>query len=366
MAGEPARRVDVPEPPDGGVWVVAAAGVALAALGTVHIAVSGFPPGASAAGFEVFTGVLVPLLAGGLVLFASRTDGVQSGHRRRGPLVRWTFLGILVLCLLAVWASVDELLAGEVVSVVGTLVLGANLGILLGAVAGINRAQAMRNAELAERERTQREGLEFLNHLLGHHVRNGMTIIDGYTSELREQGVDGDHVAVIERQSTRIVTLVENVQTLVESISGDVDKRAIDVADVAERAVTDARQTHPDVTVELDARPATARADEFVRALFDNLLSNAVEHHDRDEPTVRVVVREAPDRVIVRVVDDGPGVPEGVRRSFADTDDLTTAISGDGLGLYIVYTLVQNYDGSVRIEDRTPHGTVVTVTLPRP
>ena len=363
MSNEPARRVALPSRHDEGLWVVVAVGVALAALGAYQTALGGMAPGGVRLGFELFTDVGLPLFAVGVVLYSRQSSDRSVGRVRGSTLARWTVAGIVALGLLAAWAAVDDLLAGNLVDAGGTLVLGANLGVLFGVVAGINRAQTRRNAELAERERAQREGLVFLNHLLRHHVLNGMTIIDGHADELREEGVDAEHVEVIERQSQRIVALVENVETLVGSLSGEVDPRPVEVDAVAERAVADARETYSEVAFDLETEAVTARADEFLRAVVDNLLSNAVEHNDREEPHVGVAV-EGGESVMLRVEDDGPGVPEEVRESFAEKDDTMTAVAGDGLGLYLVHTLVTNYDGSVRIEDREPQGTVVTVELP--
>jgi hypothetical protein len=64
--------------------------------------------------------------------------------------------------LLAIRTSSTEPRDGRLIDAPGTLVLGANLGLLFGVVAGINRAQAKENAELVERERARREGLAFL------------------------------------------------------------------------------------------------------------------------------------------------------------------------------------------------------------
>jgi signal transduction histidine kinase len=358
MSNQPASRADLPGRQEEGVWVVVLAGIALAAVGAWHVATTGVTVRGIELGFEVFIDVGLPVVAVAVVLYARRASQLPDR-----PIARWTFAGILTLGLLATWASVTELRDGRFVEVTGTLLLGANLGILFGVVAGINRAQAKEKAELAERARTQREGMAFLNHLLRHHVLNGVTIINGYTDELRREGVPDEHVDIIERQSDRIVTLVENVQTLVDSLSEEAEPKPIDLADVAERAVADARETHPDVTFELDCEAAVVRADEFFRTVLDNLLSNAVEHHD-GEPNVRVVV-EAGDPVVVRVTDDGPGIPRDVRESFADKGDMTTAVAGDGLGLYLVHTLVRNYGGSVRITDNEPRGSTVTVELPR-
>ncbi len=358
MSNQPATRPALPGNDEAGVWVVVLAGLSLAVVGAWHISVTELSPTGVQLGFELFIDVGLPVVAVGVVLYATRSSRLPDR-----PIANWTVAGILLLVLLAVWASIAELLAGEFVDAIETLLLGANLGILFGVVTGINRAQAMEKAELVERERSQREGVALLNHLLRHHVLNGMTIINGYADELRAEGVPEEHVEVIERQSDRIVTLVENVQTLVESLSASVDPKPVDAAAVVDRAVADARETHPDATFEVLAESVTVRADEFLRAVLDNLLANAVEHHDGD-PHVRVAVEHG-DPVVVRVADDGPGVPDDVRRSFDGDEDVATAVAGEGLGLYLVHTLVTNYGGTLSIADNEPRGTVVTVELPR-
>lgn len=358
MSNQRAVRRPVPFRPGAGVWVVVAAGLALAGVGTWYVSASRVPASGAEFGFQVFIDVGLPLVAVGIVMAATRRSRLPDR-----PIARWTLLGIGALLALAGWASVTELLAGRYFAVLGTLLLGANLGILFGLVAGLNRAQANEKAELVERERTHRESLAMLNHLLRHHVLNGMTVINGYTEELREDGVAEEEAEIIERQSERIVTLVETVQTLVESLSESVDPKPVDAATVVDRAVETARETYPGATFEVESASVSVRADEFLRAVLDNLLTNAVEHHDGD-PHVTVTV-ERGDPVVVRVADDGPGVPDAVQRSFAEKNDVATAVAGEGLGLYLVHTLVTNYGGEVAITDNEPRGTVVTVELPR-
>lgn len=343
--------------PGVGNLVVTFMGLLLATIGGWHVLEAGAGGTLVEAGWTVFINVLLPLLAAGFVLYFSLwTDGKDL------VVARWVVGGIVALTILGAWASYDELLVGDLAAARSTFVLAGNLGILFGAVAGINRARARRNAELAERERAQREGLVTLNHLLRHHVLNGMTIIDGYADELRQDGASEEHVDVIERQSDRVVTLVENVQTLVESVSGTTDTTAVDLTATVEHAVADVRETHPEATVDVALEPAAVRANQYVRAVVDNLLANAVEHHDGD-PRVEVTL-EAGDPVVLRVVDDGPGVPEPIRKSFEGDEGVATGISGDGMGLYLVDTLVSGYGGTVSIAERDPRGTVVTVELP--
>ena len=358
MSNQPINRPNVPIGVVEGSWVVVAIGLCLALFGGWHVLESGVSGSGIESGSVLFINVGLPVVAVGVMVYA-----VRKAPTREWVVARWMVGGILAFAALAVWASADSLLAGELVAARGTLLLGTNLGILFGVVTGVNRARAKQNAELAERERAQRESIAFLNHLLRHHVLNGMTIINGYTNELREKDISPEHIEVIERQSDRIVTLVENVQTLAQSLSGDPEAKPVDITVVAERAVADARETYPDATFELDVDSATVRADDFLRSVLDNLLANAVEHHDGD-PTVRVVV-DAGDPTVLRVADDGPGIPDDIRQSFTEKDDMATGVAGDGLGLYLVHTLVTNYGGEVRIADNDPRGTVVTVELPR-
>lgn len=342
-----------------GNLAVAAVGVALAAVGAWHVRESGVGSGPVAAGWSVFVNVLLPLLAVGFVLYFYRwTEAMDL------VVARWVVGCTVALTVLGAWASFDSLIAGEFARSRPNLVLGANLGALFGAVAGINRARARRNAALVARERAQRQGLVALNHLLRHHVRNGMTIVDGYADELRREGATEEHVAIIEGQSERVVTLVENVQTLVESVSGTTDVEPVDLRRAVARSVADARERYPAATIDADAEPATVRGNEYVGAVLDNLIANAVEHHDGDAHVE--VSLEAGDPTVLRVADDGPGVPDAIRRSFdGDGDgDVVTGISGDGIGLYLVATIVRGYGGSVDIQSRDPRGTIVTVELP--
>lgn len=339
-----------------GGWIVAAVGVGLGVVGGWHVSAtsSGDPV---ELGWELFVYV-------GLPLSIAAAAGVVARRRRSKDLIvlRWVLGSVLALTFLGAWASYDSIAAGDYANARANVALGSNLGLLLGAVAGLNRSRAVQNAELAERERAQREGMAFLNHLLRHHVRNGMTIIDGYVDELRTGERSEAHVRVIDRQSDRILTLVENAETLVRALSGEVDPEPVDLDGVVERAVADARETYPAATFEVETDPATVLANDLVRSVLDNLLVNAVEHHDGD-PTVEVTVTGG-DPVVVTVADDGLGVPEAVRESFDRRDDVSTGVAGEGIGLYLVATLVRNYGGDVRIEDREPRGTVVTVELP--
>ncbi len=77
-------------------------------------------------------------------------------------------------------------------------------------------------------------------------------------------------------------------------------------------------------------------------------------------PDVEIVisVREEGDAVMVTVADTGPGIPPDDLKSriFERYQRGETKKSGKGLGLYIVWMLVERYGGSILVGDRIPPG----------
>jgi len=84
-----------------------------------------------------------------------------------------------------------------------------------------------------------------------------------------------------------------------------------------------------------------------------NLVGNAVKHHDRATGSIVVSAERAGDRVRIRVVDDGPGIPEEFHdRVFAMFQTLRSRdeVEGSGMGLTFVKKTVELYGGRVFIE----------------
>ena len=94
-----------------------------------------------------------------------------------------------------------------------------------------------------------------------------------------------------------------------------------------------------------------------------NLIDNAL-----DAVTVggrvEVTASEAPGRVVVRIVDDGPGIPAAIQGRIFDPFFTTKDVGqGTGLGLDIVRRLVQQHDGDIELNSR-PGRTQFCVSLP--
>lgn len=126
----------------------------------------------------------------------------------------------------------------------------------------------------------------------------------------------------------------------------------------------------PPDTVRLDLQPGTVvgrRVDFDI--IFRNLIDNAVKYAAAP-PRVEVTLRPDSSRLIARIADNGPGIPQHLRRKIFGRFvrlgmELERKKPGTGLGLYIARTLVRRYRGQIRVRDpeRGP-GTVFEVQLP--
>jgi PAS domain S-box-containing protein len=94
-----------------------------------------------------------------------------------------------------------------------------------------------------------------------------------------------------------------------------------------------------------------------LRVVLENLISNALKHHDRGEGRITVAMHLADGVAKFRVSDDGPGIPERfhdrifvIFQTLASRDD----VEASGIGLAIVKKKVQGHGGQIHVESAPP------------
>jgi signal transduction histidine kinase len=121
----------------------------------------------------------------------------------------------------------------------------------------------------------------------------------------------------------------------------------------------------------LDAMESVVYVDEmhFTNVLF-NLMENAVKYRRSDVPlclTVRTVNKE--DKVVITIRDNGMGIKkENLKKIFDRFYRVSTGnvhnVKGFGLGLAYVKKIIDELNGTIKVESELNMGTVFTITLP--
>jgi len=221
---------------------------------------------------------------------------------------------------------------------------------------------------------TERNRLALLNQIVRHDIRNDMAVALGWGGELADRIPDEDADAF-----ERVMTAATHTKELTEAVgdlaqilgTNDPELEPIALDDVLRREIERVRSNFDYRSAEIDIRGdddlpgVTVRASSILSSVFGNLLDNAVFHNDKAdvEIVVDVVVNE--ETVVVRIADNGPGVPDSRKRGAFGRGEKGLESSGSGLGLYLVDNLVETYGGQVWIEDNEPTGAVFCVELRR-
>jgi len=198
-------------------------------------------------------------------------------------------------------------------------------------------------------ERDQR--LRVLNRVLRHNVRNALNLVLGRAERLRERHGDDEDVESIVTAAADLLAAGEKARQLERALDAGAapdQELATIVAEEVDRAAD--RYSHVAFETTGDCE---ACVDSRLRLAVRELLSNAAEHNDNPDPAVRVTVETDP--AAVRVSDNGSGIPEQEKRALAGVGE-TPLKHGSGVGLWLVYWLVTQADGSVTVAD---DGTVV-------
>ncbi|MEA2367912.1 MAG: two-component system, OmpR family, sensor histidine kinase PrrB, partial [Thermoleophilaceae bacterium] len=170
-------------------------------------------------------------------------------------------------------------------------------------------------------------------------------------------------------EQDRIVHLLDGLQALARGEAAEtLAREEVELGDVVDAALYAARRRHPDVTYELteaDARATVSGWEGGLRLLIDNLLDNAA-LHGRPGGRVDVGVERDDGSLVVRVDDDGPGVPAAERERILEPFRRGEAASaaGTGLGLAIVAQQVALHGGRLELDDSERGGLAVRVELP--
>jgi len=104
-----------------------------------------------------------------------------------------------------------------------------------------------------------------------------------------------------------------------------------------------------------------------VNQVFMNLMTNAAQAlAGREQATITITTSSTPERVEVKIADNGPGIPAEVLPRIWDPFFTTKDVGeGTGLGLSIVHELVERHGGTIEVATKLAEGTTFTVSLPR-
>jgi len=237
---------------------------------------------------------------------------------------------------------------------------------------------ALLQQKLAEEQRLTLLQRNFVA-MASHEFRTPLAIIDGHTQRLITMR-DRLTTEELAERARKIRSMVRRMTQLIDNLIGSarlVDARIdlyyhptpVDLTSLVREVCQLQRELAPDAQIleRIQAKPLTVRGDaNLLSQLLSNLLSNAVKYSP-DGGLIRVTAAQDGTQIAVVIEDHGIGIPETERERVFERyyrGSNTSGISGSGVGLSLVRTIVDLHKGSIALDTREGEGSRFTIRFP--
>jgi two-component system phosphate regulon sensor histidine kinase PhoR len=215
---------------------------------------------------------------------------------------------------------------------------------------------------------------------VSHELRTPLSIITGYLETLIEGGDDQEtnlrFLRTMHKHAQRLNLLIEDLLTLsqLESRKISLHFEPVDLSESIDRVLEQLdsriRESGAAVTTAVQEHLPRIEVDAFrIEQALYNLLDNALRHSGKPGAKIIVEVRSEATAIVVRVRDDGVGIPLSdqphiFERFYRVHKDRSRDAGGTGLGLSIVKHTVQAHGGSIAVQSSPGEGATFVMSLP--
>jgi signal transduction histidine kinase len=221
------------------------------------------------------------------------------------------------------------------------------------------------SSRLAEEERLASLGR--LSSVIAHEINNPLGGLLNAVDTIKRHGntasVRNVSVGLLERGLNSIREVVETTLAVYRPDRNPRPLRPSDIEDL--RLLIDGVATRQGVTLDWANRlkPSSILPAGPIRQIVLNLVINAVNAVPRGG-RVGLSIRTDENDVVIRVFDNGPGMPEGAVQALTSEAPPKTPNAKDGIGLWMVNRLLSELGGQVHVLQPGGTGTDITLRVP--
>jgi signal transduction histidine kinase len=205
---------------------------------------------------------------------------------------------------------------------------------------------------------------------VGHEVKNPINAIVVHLELLKTKLGDASapavrHLEVIDAEIHRLDRVVQTLVDFsrpVELELREQDMRPV-IADVLALAAEELSTHNVILVSRLPAKPLIANIDaDLLKQAVLNVIQNGAQAM-QEGGRLEVVLEEDRKSAVLRISDEGPGIPDEIRGKIFDLY-FTTKSGGSGIGLAMTYRILQLHQGSVEVQSRLDRGTEFVLRIP--
>lgn len=221
--------------------------------------------------------------------------------------------------------------------------------------------------EVAEKQLNRSQRLAAVGTLTAgvtHEIRNPLTVIRSETERLTRQPRDADY---LKQYQALLLKHIDRIAGIVERMLGLAKEKEHCETDVVINEIAEATlQCFPldrlKVVNNLRPVPPVKGDPDEIQEVFINLIQNASEAMPSGGTLTLKSYRDD-GHVVVEITDTGKGIPAEIREKIFDPF-FSTRHEGVGLGLSIVYRIVREHGGDIKVESEVGKGTTFKLLFP--
>ncbi|MBX0322302.1 PAS domain S-box protein [Halomicroarcula sp. F13] len=221
--------------------------------------------------------------------------------------------------------------------------------------------------DVTDRRRRERH-LVVMENVLRHNLRNDMTTLLGNLDVIADETGDavGPRIETIERVVTDLLDSADKQREIISLLTDAGVPQAFDLVAAVDEVLRDVRAASPETVIDTSVPDrADVVALPRIRLAVEELLENAVEHSESGDPHVSLAIRTHDEWVELCVRDGYPPIPDEEVEVLTGDREMDDIYHTTGLGLWLVYWVVDLSGGSIEFSDEEGAGNTVTVLLPR-
>ena len=205
---------------------------------------------------------------------------------------------------------------------------------------------------------------------VGHEVKNPINAIVVHLELLKTKLGDASapavrHLEVIDAEIHRLDRVVQTLVDFsrpVELRLSEQDLRPV-ISDVLALAAEELSTHKVTLVSRLPSKPLVANIDaDLLKQAVLNVIQNGAQAMPQGG-RLEVILEEEGKTAVLRVSDEGPGIPEEIREKIFDLY-FTTKSGGSGIGLAMTYRILQFHHGSVEVESEVGRGAEFLLRIP--
>lgn len=226
--------------------------------------------------------------------------------------------------------------------------------------------------ELLKSLERQNESLNEYAQIVSHDLKSPLRSIHTLVTWIKSEKENvlnkqtQQYISLIEEKVEKMDYLIEGILTFSKIDSYEDANEWIDLNEIIENIIR-IIDIPAHIEVIIAKKLPVKNTNRFrMQQLFQNLISNAIIHNDKEKGTVVIDCTEDENHYTFSVQDNGPGIPKKFRNKiFQLFESYSSDNKSTGIGLSIVKKIVEKYNGKIWIESEKGCGTTFYIKMPK-